>query len=189
MGAGHGFSLWGEDPGAASTLGEQLEKIGSNSAPAPWAEGAAPLPTSSAPVTGDQHAGHGSGAVSAPRGTGPVTIDQVVAAARADGLAEPYYVMYPEGEDGVFSVLADQWHDKANPAFNDVSYERTVHVDQYSGDVAGRYGYQDYTLAAKTVSQGIALHEGRRFGSFNTVATTAFCLGIIFLCVSGPLMW
>jgi len=181
---GHGLSLWGDDPGAKSTLGAKLARIGSNSAPAPWAEGAAPMPAN---MPGMDHSG-AAGAI----GTGPdgeVSIDQAAAAARADGLPEPYYITYPDKKDGVYSVLADQWHDEANPAFNDVSAERTAHVDQYSGQVVGRYGYADYTLVAKTVSQGIALHEGRRFGSFNTVGTTAFCLGIIFLCVSGPLMW
>src|SRR5690606_36840174 len=118
-----------------------------------------------------------------------ISVDRVMAAARADGLPEPYYITYPDAPDAVFSVLADQWHDQANPAFTDVSLERTLHVDQYTGAVAGRYGYSEYTPLAKVVSQGIALHEGRRFGSFNTVTTTAFCLGVIFMCVSGPLMW
>jgi uncharacterized iron-regulated membrane protein len=195
---GHGLSLWGDDPGATSTLGAALEAVGSSSAPAPWAEGQGTVPTSSTPQASSgssasagsgAHAGHDmSGMVMGPDGM-RIDVDQAISVARADGLPGPYYVMYPEGKDGVFSVLGDQWHDKANPAFSDVSKERTVHVDQYSGAVAGRYGYSDYSVAAKTVSQGIALHEGRRFGSFNLVATTAFCLGIIFLCISGPLMW
>jgi uncharacterized iron-regulated membrane protein len=191
--SGQGLSLWGDDPGAKSTLGAKLTAIGSNSAPAPWAEGAAPLPTSassSGTSTGDMAGMPGmTGTSTAGMIDGHVNIDQVVTAARADGLPQPYYVTYPDAKDGVFSVLADQWHDEANPAFNDVSAERTAHVDQYSGQVIARYGYSDYSPAAKVVSQGIALHEGRRFGSFNTVATTGFCLGVIFLCISGPLMW
>jgi uncharacterized iron-regulated membrane protein len=182
--SGQGLSLWGDDPGAKSTLGDKLTGIGSNSAPAPWAEGAAPMPAN---MPGMDHTGT-AGAI----GTGPggkISIDQAAAAAKADGLPSPFYITYPDEKDGVYSVLADQWHDEANPAFNDVSQEGTAHVDQYSGQVIARYGYADYSVAAKTVSQGIALHEGRRFGSFNTVGTTAFCLGIIFLCVSGPLMW
>ncbi len=187
LATGQGSSLWGDDPGATSTLGEQLEKVGSNSNPAPWAEGAATLPDSTVPAAGDGHAGHTMSTGSA--GAGSVNIDAVMTAARADGLPEPYHIVYPDGEEGVFSVLADQWNDKANPAATDVSKERVAHVDQYSGQVIGRYGYSEYSVAAKVVTQGIALHEGRRLGSFNLVASTAFCLGVIFLCVSGPLMW
>ena len=46
LATGTNFSLWGEDPGASSTLGAALEEAGNTSAPAPWAQGAAPLPTS-----------------------------------------------------------------------------------------------------------------------------------------------
>jgi uncharacterized iron-regulated membrane protein len=196
--AGHSLGLWGEDPGAKSTLAAKLNAIGSTSAPAPWAEGQQHVPTSGQPAQptatsaasdgGAGHAGHVMGGAGTSTGD-RISIDQAVAVARGDGLPGPYYVAYPDGDDGVFSILSDQWHDAANPAFNDVSQERTVHVDQYSGTIAGRYGYTDYSPAAKVVSQGIALHEGRRFGSFNTVGTTAFCLGVIFLCVTGPLMW
>lgn len=184
LASGQGLSLWGEDPGAESTLAAKLDAAGTTSAPAPWAEGQATVPTSG------PHAGHDmTGMVTTPDGTMRIGIERALSAARADGLAGPVYVAYPQDEKGVFSVLSDQWHDVSNPAFTDVSQERTVHIDQYSGEVVGRYGYADYTAVAKVVSQGIALHEGRRFGSFNLVATTAFCLGVIFLCVTGPLMW
>ena len=184
--SGHSASLWGEDPGATSTLGEKLTEIGSNSAPAPWAEGAAPMPESMPEsMPGMDHGTDAAGSSS----SGTISIDRVMTAAASDGLPQPYYITYPDEKDGVFSVLADQWHDKSNPAFTNVGKERTAHVDQYSGQVVARYGYSDYTVAAKTVSQGIALHEGRRFGSFNTMASTAFCLAVLFLCISGPLMW
>jgi uncharacterized iron-regulated membrane protein len=39
------------------------------------------------------------------------------------------------------------------------------------------------------VSQGIALHEGRRFGTVNFWLTALFCAAVIVSCVSGPLMW
>jgi uncharacterized iron-regulated membrane protein len=137
LATGQGSSLWGDDPGAISdaTLGEKLVAAGSNSNPAPWAEGAAPVPTSGSAgttaagaATDDGHAGHaGQSGLAGSAGAGSVNIDGVMAAARADGLPEPYYITYPDAPDGVFSVLADQWHDKANPASTDVAEERTVH--------------------------------------------------------------
>jgi uncharacterized iron-regulated membrane protein len=66
---------------------------------------------------------------------------------------------------------------------------RTVHVDQYGALVVSTYGYADYSAVAKVVSHGIALHEGRHYGTLNLLASLAFCLTIIFLCISGPMMW
>ncbi|MBN9207694.1 MAG: PepSY domain-containing protein [Microbacterium ginsengisoli] len=168
--AQNGTGLWGEDPGASSTVGDLIERTDGSSGPAGWAISEGRTGTST-----------GAGSV--------ISIDTAVATARAQGAPEPYFVAYPEGETGVYSVFGDQWHNNGNPAESDVSLETTVHVDQYSGAVVGQYGYADYSTLAKIVSQGIAGHEGRRFGPLNTVITTAFCLGVIFLCVTGPVLW
>ncbi len=90
-------------------------------------------------------------------------------------------VILPDRDDGVFSVLGF--------AFDDPAAERTVHVDRYGGQVVSTYGYDDYPALAQVVSHGIALHEGRHFGTLNMLTSLAFCTGIAFLCVSGPLMW
>lgn len=178
--AGRGLSLWGEDPGAESTLGDRLEASSGESAPAPWALGESAVPSSG-------HAGH------PPSGGGlaaiGLSLDALAAKAEGDRLPRPYLILMPEGETGVFSVLADQWMVKGNPAFRDVTQERVLHFDRYSGEIIGRYGYADYSPVAKLVSQGIAIHEGRRFGLVTTVTATLFCLGILAMCVTGPLMW
>ncbi len=186
---GSGFSLWGEDPGATSTLGKQLDAAGNTSAPAPWAEGAAVLPKSGtpamAPMPGMDH-----GAVQAAGGVvGRVSLDAVVTVAARDGLPGPYFVLYPAEDDGVFSVMSDMWHDKSNPAYEDTTLERVTHIDQYSGTVAGRYSFDEYSPVAKVVSQTISAHEGQRFGSLNFVASALFCVGILVLCITGPVMW
>lgn len=165
-----GSGLWGADPGAESTIRQQIEDSDGQSAPAGWASGNAPQGSST-----------GSGT--------PISIDRAVAAAQAQDAPGPYLVFYPEGETGVFSVMSSQWYDVGNPAESDVSQEMTIHVDQYSGEVVGQYGYDDYSAMAKVVSHGIALHEGRRLGTFNTIMSTLFCLAVIFLCVTGPMMW
>ena len=179
--APRGMSLWGEDPGATSTLKESIEDASSSSAPAGWAIGETEVPSS----TGHNH---GGGAATG-EASGDVTIDTAVNAAYDAGVPGPYFVVYPDGEEGVFSVMGDQWNDPGNPAFRDVSKEAVAHVDQYSGEVVATYTYDEYTPVAKVVSQAISLHEGRKFGGLNTIATTAFCLGVIFLCITGPLMW
>ena len=86
----------------------------------------------------------------------------------------------PAGDRGVFSVIGY--------AFHDPTAERTVHVDRLGGDVVSTYGYDDYPLLAKAVAQGIGVHEGRSFG-INFWASLAFCLAVLAMCVTGPLMW
>lgn len=167
----NGSSLWGEDPGAQSSIGELIESTSGTSAEAGWAIGNGPTGVS--------------------ENIGPVTIsiDAAIGTARATGAPGPYSVIYPVDETGVFSVLSSQWNDNGNPAESEVSLEQTLHIDQYTGKVVGEYGYDDYTVAAQVVSQGIAVHEGRRAGLVNTVLSTLFCLAVIFLCVSAPIMW
>jgi uncharacterized iron-regulated membrane protein len=171
---GHGLSLWGEDPGAKSTLGSRLDQVdGTVNAPG-WAISQQDLPQSVPTAT---------------TAAGQINIDTAVAAAAAKGIPQPYFIAFPDGKDGVFSVLGDQWHDSSNPAYTDVSREATAHVDQYSGKVLATYDYNDYSPVAKVVSQGIAVHEGRRFGPISEVVSTLFCLGVLFLCISAPIMW
>ena len=74
-------------------------------------------------------------------------------------------------------------------AFDAPSDEKTVHVDRYGGEVVSTYGFDDYPVLAKVVSQGIGLHEGRSLGLWSFWGSALMCLAIIFMCVSGPLMW
>ena len=73
-------------------------------------------------------------------------------------------VALPGADDGVFSVIGY--------AFDAPSDERTVHVDQYGGDVVSTYGFEDYPTLAKVVAQGIGLHEGRTFGPWSMAGST-----------------
>ena len=51
------------------------------------------------------------------------------------------------------------------------------------------YGFDDYPLLAKVVSQGIGLHEGRSLGLWSFWGSALMCLAVVFMCVTGPLMW
>ena len=87
----------------------------------------------------------------------------------------------PDDATGVFSVIGY--------AFDAPSDEQTVHVGRYGGEVESTYGFADYPLLAKVVSQGIGLHEGRSLGRWSFWGSALMCLAVIFMCVSGPLMW
>ncbi len=158
-----GASMWSADPGAQSDSASTMDESLPHSHDVPWAQGAAEIPQSRS--SGKRRA----------------TIETAVYQADQAGLPRPLTIILPADESGVYSVMSDAFH---NPG-----RERTIHVDQYSGDVLSEYGYPKYSALAKTVSQGIAVHEGRRFGIANMIWTTLFCVGVIFLCLSGPVMW
>ena len=159
-------SMWSADPGAesnpASTLDESLPH--SHSSDIPWAMGDSNVPR---PNQTDGHS------VS--------NVDTALFVADREGLHHPISVALPADDKGVYSAIGY--------AFHDPSREKTVHVDQYGGDVVSTYGFDDYPALAKVVSQGIGLHEGRSFGLVSFWAAAFSCTLVIFLCLSGPLMW
>jgi uncharacterized iron-regulated membrane protein len=159
-----GTSMWSSDPGASSAP-PTLDASMPHSHNVPWGAGKSPVPASGATDSGAE----------------PVGVDAALATASARGLAHPMTVALPADDKGVYSVMGY--------AFHQPSAEGTVHVDQFSGAPVAAYGYADYPALAKVVDQGIALHEGRRFGSLNFVASALFCLAVIFMCLAGPLMW
>ncbi len=90
-------------------------------------------------------------------------------------------VALPVGDRGTFSVIGY--------AFDAPSDERTVHVDRFGGTVRSAYGFDDYPVLAKVVAHGIGLHEGRSLGTANMVASALFCVGVVVLCLTGPVVW
>jgi len=113
-----------------------------------------------------------------------VTLDGVVALARDIGFDEQFRVNVPQDATGVYTISADSMDGDTTDPMGD----RTVHVDQYSGKVLAEVGFADYGLAAKSMAVGIALHQGD-MGLWNTILNTIFCLLIVFLCISGVVMW
>lgn len=139
----------------------------------PWGLEQTPMPAS----------GSGAGLDAIPEGT-PVNLDSVVAFGKAIGYDGRFRVSFPRGETGVWTLNQDSMsNDSENPMI-----DRTVHLDQYTGKILADVGFADYSLAAKGMAVGIAFHEGD-MGLWNIVLNTVFCLSVIFLCVSGLVMW
>ena len=139
----------------------------------PWGLEKTPLPAS----------GSGVGAVGVPAGQ-PVNLDTVAALAKQLGFAGQHHIQLPQTATGVFTISADTMSgDLGNP-----TQDRTVHVDRYSGRVLAEAAFADYPLLAKAMAVGIALHQGD-LGLWNAVLNVLFCLAIVFLCVSGVVIW
>ncbi len=161
-----GTSMWSVDHGALSQPTSTLdESLPHSHAELPWAQERSVVPKGAAP----------SEEVSV------ANVDTAIVVGEREGLRHPMTVALPAAKNGTFSAIGY--------AFDQPSDERTVHIDQYGGKVRATYGYDDYPLLAKVVSQGIGLHEGRSLGLPNMIASAAFCIAVIAMCVTGPLMW
>ncbi|AOY96058.1 peptidase [Cupriavidus sp. USMAA2-4] len=157
---GHGGH--GDHQAAAAAPAATMESL--PLADVPWAAGLAPVPSGQAPR------------VPSP----PADLDRVVAAIAARGIAGGYQLVLPNSPSGVFTA-------SVYPA--DPSGERTLHLDQYGGQVLRDTGYRDYGPVAKAISYGTSLHMGRYFGLANQILCAAISLGLMALAVSGLLMW
>jgi uncharacterized iron-regulated membrane protein len=166
----HGSSMWSTDPGALSNPTSKLDESlpHSHQQDVPWAMGDSQVPSSGPGKGGERSVAN---------------VDTALEVADRTGLRHPMTVALPADDDadGVFSVIGY--------AFDAPSDERTVHVDRYGGDVVSTYGFDDYPLLAKVVSQGIGLHEGRSLGLWSFWGAALMCAAIITMCVTGPLMW
>ncbi len=116
--------------------------------------------------------------------TGAVDIDSVVGFARSLGFKGRFQLAIPQEEAAVWTIS----HDSMSNDGPDPSADRTIHVDQYTGNVLADVGFAEYSAWAKAMAYGIAFHEGD-MGAWNLALNTVFCLAMIFLPVSGLVMW
>lgn len=110
----------------------------------------------------------------------PVGIDQVVAKAEALGVHPGYALTIPSAPDGVFtaSVYPD-----------DITHERVVHFDRWSGEVLFDMGLADLGALGRAAEWGISVHMGQEFGVLNQIAMLAACLAILLMAVAAAVMW
>lgn len=115
---------------------------------------------------------------------GPVTIDAVSDFAGTLGFDRRFQVNLPADDTGVWTISHDSMsNDGPNPAA-----DRTIHIDQFTGNVLADVRYADYSVYARMMAWGIAFHEGD-LGAWNLALNTAFCLSVILMAVSGIVMW
>lgn len=116
--------------------------------------------------------------------TGRVTLDSVAAFADSLGFDHRYQLTLPRNAAGVWTIS----HDSMSNDGPDPTADRTIHIDQYTGNVLADVQYSDYSAYAKAMAWGVAFHEGD-LGAWNFVLNTLFCVAMIFLPVSGLVMW
>lgn len=114
----------------------------------------------------------------------PLDIDSLAAFARTIGFDQRFQLNIPQSDTAVWTISRDSMSSDSTDATTD----RTVHVDQYSGKVLADIAFQDYSIYGQTMAAGIGFHMGT-LGLWNIALNTLFCLAVIFLCVSGVVMW
>ena len=87
-----------------------------------------------------------------------------------------------KGENGI-NPSEPMSYDMVSP-----TADRTVHIDQYSGKILADIHFDDYNFFGKFMAASIALHMGT-LGWWSVLANVLFCLAVIFICVSGCVMW
>lgn len=139
----------------------------------PWALEQTPMPAS------------GSNAGEPVTNTGTsITLDTMDYLARQIGFDGRYQMNVPKDANGVYTFSRDCMSTDSTDPMSD----RTVHVDQYTGNVLADVRFVDYSMVGKAMAIGIALHMGT-LGLWSVLANTLVCMSVLLLCVSGIIMW
>jgi len=113
-------------------------------------------------------------------GAEPIGLDKAVGIFDRMGLHRGYTIAIPASPKGVYtaSVYPD-----------DLSQQRVVHLDQYTGKPLIDMSYADYGPLGKWLEFGINVHMGQQFGLANQLVLLAVCIAIVVLAVSAGVMW
>jgi len=110
----------------------------------------------------------------------PQALDTVVATVEKLGIVPGYAVSMPNGPEGVFtaSVYPD-----------DITGERVIHLDQYTGEVLYDAGLDDLGALGWAAEWGISIHMGQAWGLANQIVLLLACVAMVTMCVSAAVMW
>ena len=139
----------------------------------------------------DEHLAHATGPTtwsleqakmpeSMPAPGAPISLDAAAATFDKLGVAPGYALSLPGSASGVYSATVYP---------DDLSKQRIVHLDQYTGKPLIDMSYADYGAAAKAMEWGTNVHMGQEYGLANQLVLLAVCFAIILMAVSAGVMW
>lgn len=118
--------------------------------------------------------------IAAAQSARPIGLNRAVEVARAADLTPGFEMALPSSPTGVYSAAIYP---------DDLSKERMIHIDQYSGRPLVDVSYDQYPIFAKAIEWGINIHQGQEWGRFNQFLMLATCLTIVLSCVTAVVMW
>ncbi|WP_454855978.1 PepSY-associated TM helix domain-containing protein [Rhizobium binxianense] len=110
----------------------------------------------------------------------PIGLDRAVEIAQSLGMAPGFDLAIPSDETGVYTAAIYP---------DDLTNERTIHIDQYSGKPLVDISFGQYPFLGRAIEWGINTHQGQEFGRLNQLLMLAACLAIILSCVTAVVMW
>ena len=159
-GMGYPVELWDRVPHSMLITTDVLPK-------ASWLMENAPVPQSTVPADGQ-------------KALPPIGLDNAVTIANAAGMLPGYELSPPSGQTGVYTAAI-------YPA--DLEYERTIHIDQYSGERLVDTAFADYPATGKAIEWSINVHKGQEWGLFNQLLMLSTSFIVIAMSVSAVVMW
>ncbi|MGM0351986.1 PepSY-associated TM helix domain-containing protein [Streptomyces sp. ECR3] len=123
----------------------------------------------------------GTSGSAATKSVDPAAIDNVLKAARADGVDGPVEIAVPADNASAWTVTQTRnlW-----PVGRD-----SVAVDAATDRVADKVAFADWPVMAKLTRWGINAHMGTLFGLVNQILLALLAVGLIFVTVWGYRMW
>lgn len=110
----------------------------------------------------------------------PIGIDRAIEIVTGLGMPAGYELALPESPTGVYAAAAYP---------RDVTRQRMITLDQYSGKPLVDVRFRDIGLVGRGIQYGIGLHKGEFAGRVNQLLILAFCLATLLLAVSAAVMW
>ncbi|WP_439631713.1 PepSY-associated TM helix domain-containing protein [Shinella sp.] len=159
-GMGYPVELWDRVPHSMLITTDVLPK-------ASWLMENAPVPQSTVPADGQ-------------KALPPIGLDNAVTIANAAGMLPGYELSPPSDQTGVYTAAI-------YPA--DLEYERTIHIDQYSGERLVDTAFADYPATGKAIEWSINVHKGQEWGLFNQLLMLSTSFIVIAMSVSAVIMW
>ncbi|GHE82522.1 PepSY-associated TM helix domain-containing protein [Streptomyces griseoaurantiacus] len=123
----------------------------------------------------------GTSGSAATKSVDPAAIDDVLKAARADGVGGPVEIAVPADNASAWTVTQTRnlW-----PVGRD-----SVAVDAATDRVTDKVAFADWPVMAKLTRWGINAHMGTLFGLVNQILLALLAVGLIFVTVWGYRMW
>jgi uncharacterized iron-regulated membrane protein len=115
-----------------------------------------------------------------------LSIDQVVAIAARNGM-QTYQLALPGKSSDVFTAAYAPGAGEF--VRSDLDRQRTLHIDQYSGQIMKDLRFTNYSAVSKLVTLGVALHMGEYFGLLNQLICAAISLTLLAMAVTGFVTW
>lgn len=138
--------------------------------PVPWTLEQTPAPTSAS----HHHSGH-------PKVLDIASVNQL---GTEIGFKGRYRIKYPQSSEGVWTISQDTMNGDAENPFSD----RTVHIDQYSGDLLADIQFSQYPVVGKVMAVSIPLHMGL-MGYANIALNLLVCIAVLCLPAMGLYLW